>query len=42
MMNEDSFFSINRLLEFGMGMALAQQMVNTMNNSNLNESKVRT
>ena len=33
MMNEDSFFSINRLLEFGMGMAVAQQMVNTMNNS---------
>ena len=32
-MNEDSFFSINRLLEFGMGMAVAQQMVNTMNNS---------
>lgn len=32
-MNEDSFFSINRLVEFGMGMAVAQQMVNTMNSS---------
>ena len=30
-MNDDSFFSINRLVEFGMGMAVAQQMVNTMN-----------
>jgi hypothetical protein len=26
-MNEDSFFSINRLVEFGMGLAVAQQMV---------------
>lgn len=32
-MNDDSFFSINRLVEFGMGMAVAQQMVNTMNNA---------
>ena len=32
-MNEDSFFSINRLVEFGMGMAVAQQMVNTMNSA---------
>ncbi len=31
MMNDDSFFSINRLVEFGMGLAIAQQMVNTMN-----------
>ena len=30
-MNDDSFFSINRLVEFGMGMAVAQQMVKTMN-----------
>lgn len=30
-MNEDSFFSINRLVEFGMGLAVAQQMVQTMN-----------
>ena len=30
-MNDDSFFSINRLVEFGMGMAVAQKMVNTMN-----------
>ena len=30
-MNEDSFFSINRLVEFGMGMSIAQQMVKTMN-----------
>ena len=32
-MNEDSFFSINRLVEFGMSMAVAQQMVNTMNDA---------
>ena len=31
MMNNDSFFSIDRLVEFGMGMAVAQQMVKTMN-----------
>ena len=30
-MNNDSFFSIDRLVEFGMGMAVAQQMVKTMN-----------
>lgn len=30
-MNNDSFFSIDRLVEFGMGMAVAQQMVQTMN-----------
>ena len=32
-MNDDSFFSINRLVEFGMGMAVAQQMVKTMNDA---------
>ena len=32
-MNEESFFSINRLVEFGMGLAVAQQMVQTMNNA---------
>jgi hypothetical protein len=32
-MNEESFFSINRLVEFGMGIAVAQQMVKTMNDS---------
>lgn len=32
-MNEDSFFSINKLVEFGMGIAVAQQMVKTMNNA---------
>ena len=32
-MNDDSFFSINRLVEFGMGIAVAQQMVNTMNSA---------
>jgi hypothetical protein len=32
-MNDDSFFSIDRLVEFGMGMSIAQQMVNTMNNA---------
>ncbi len=35
-MNDDSFFSINRLVEFGMGMALAQQMVKTMNSAMTN------
>jgi hypothetical protein len=32
-MEEESFFSINRLVEFGMGVAIAQQMVKTMNES---------
>jgi hypothetical protein len=30
-MNDNSYYSIDRLIEFGMGMAIAQQMVNTMN-----------
>lgn len=30
-MNDNSFFSIDRLVEFGMGMAMAQQMVGMMN-----------
>lgn len=33
---ENNFFSIDRLLEFGMGMAVAQQMVKTMNQSMTN------
>lgn len=32
-MNESNFFSIDRLVEFGMGMAVAQQMVKVMNQS---------
>ncbi len=32
-MDDESFFSINRLVEFGMGVAIAQQMVKTMNES---------
>ena len=32
-MDEGNFFSINRLVEFGMGIAVAQQMVNTMNSA---------
>ena len=32
-MNEDNFFSINRLVEFGLGMSVAQQMVNSMNHA---------
>lgn len=32
-MDNNSFFSIDRLLEFGMSMAVAQQMINTMNAS---------
>jgi hypothetical protein len=30
-MNENSFFSIDKLVEFGMGMAISQQMISTMN-----------
>jgi hypothetical protein len=30
-MNEHSFYSVDRLLEFGMSMAVAQQMVKSMN-----------
>lgn len=30
-MNEHGFYSIDRLVEFGMGMAMARQMVNVMN-----------
>lgn len=32
-MDNNSFFSIDRLVEFGLGMAVAQQMVQTMNHS---------
>jgi hypothetical protein len=32
-MNNDNFFSVDRLIEFGMGMGIAQQMVNSMNNA---------
>ena len=32
-MNDDSFFSINRLVEFGMSNVIAQEMVKTMNNA---------
>ena len=35
-MDDSNFFSINRLVEFGMGMAVAQQMVKTMNESMTN------
>jgi hypothetical protein len=30
-MNENSFYSLDRLLEFGMSMAVAQQMIKSMN-----------
>ena len=30
-MNDDNFFSINRLVEFGLGMAVAKQMADSMN-----------
>lgn len=30
-MSDNSFFSMDRLVEFGLGMAVAQQMMNTMN-----------
>lgn len=32
-MNEPNFFSIDRLVEFGLGMAVARQMVGVMNES---------
>lgn len=32
-MNDNNFFSADRLVEFGMGMAMAQQMVKMMNQS---------
>lgn len=30
-MNQDNFFSIDRLMEFGLGMGMAQQMIRVMN-----------
>jgi hypothetical protein len=35
-MNDDSFYSMDRLVEFGMSMAIAQQMINTMNHAMTN------
>ena len=35
-MNEENFYSINRLLEFGMSIAVAHQMINTMNSAMAN------
>lgn len=32
-MNNDSFFSLDRLLEFGLGVNIANQMIKTMNDS---------
>lgn len=32
-MNDENFFSINRLMEFGLGMSMAQQMIEVMNSS---------
>ena len=32
-MDDSSFFSMDRLVEFGMGMTVAQQMIKTMNQS---------
>ena len=32
-MDNNSFYSIDRLVEFGMSLAIAQQMVNTMNHT---------
>lgn len=37
-MGDNNLFSIDRLVEFGMGMAIAQQMVKTMNESFTNMS----
>jgi hypothetical protein len=33
MYDENSFYSMDRLMEFGMGMAVARQMANTMNHA---------
>ena len=32
-MNTDNFFSVERLVEFGLGMGIAQQLVKSMNNA---------
>ena len=32
-MTNDNFFSVERLVEFGLGMAVAKQMVNSMNHA---------
>lgn len=32
-MDDNNFFSVDKLIEFGMGMAMAQQMVRAMNQS---------
>ena len=32
-MNNDNFLSLDRLIEFGLGMSMARQMVNVMNES---------
>ncbi|MEF8759250.1 MAG: DUF4339 domain-containing protein [Candidatus Accumulibacter sp. UW25] len=39
MMNDDNFFSINRLVEFGLGVGVAQQMVKSMNHA-LNNTQI--
>jgi hypothetical protein len=38
MYDEKSFYSIDRLIEFGLGMGIAQQMVQTMNQTMANMS----
>jgi hypothetical protein len=35
-MSDDSFSSLDKLMEFGLGMGIAQQMVNTMNQTMAN------
>ena len=37
-MDNESFYSIDRLVEFGMGMAMAQQMVKVMNETMQNQT----
>ena len=32
-MNNDNFLSLDRLVKFGLGMSMARQMVNVMNES---------
>ena len=38
-MEENSFYSIDRLLEFGLGMTMAQQMIQVMNNT-MNQMRI--
>ena len=38
-MDDNSFFSMDRLIEFGLGMGVAQQMINVMNRQDAFQGK---